>query len=45
MTRQSPASTPEDLCEAIGKLLESGQREYFYQRNSGSISKGFAPIG
>ena len=32
MTRQSPASTPEDLFEAIGTLLEPGQREYFYQR-------------
>jgi hypothetical protein len=32
MTRQSPASTPEDLFEAIAKLLEPGQREYFYQR-------------
>ena len=32
MTRPSPASTPEDLFEAIAKLLEPGQREYFYQR-------------
>lgn len=32
MTRQSPLSDPEDLFEAIAKLLEPGQREYFYQR-------------
>jgi hypothetical protein len=32
MTRPSPASTPEDLFESIAKLLEPGQREYFYQR-------------
>ena len=32
MTRPSPASTPEDLFEAIAELLEPGQREYFYQR-------------
>ncbi len=32
MTRPSPASTPEDLFEAIATLLEPGQREYFYQR-------------
>src|SRR6202166_3254413 len=32
MTRPSSASAPEDLFEAIAKLLEPGQREYFYQR-------------
>src|SRR6266849_3344049 len=32
MTRPSPASPPEDLFDAIAKLLEPGQREYFYQR-------------
>ena len=32
MTRPSPASTPEDLFEAIATLLEPDQREYFYQR-------------
>src|SRR5215831_10054313 len=32
MTRRSPESTPEELFEAIAKLLEPGQREYFYQR-------------
>src|SRR6516225_4136846 len=32
MTRPSPASTPEDLFESIAKLLEPGQRAYFYQR-------------
>jgi hypothetical protein len=32
MTRPSAAFPPEDLFEAIGRLLEPGQREYFYQR-------------
>src|SRR5580704_15883422 len=32
MTRPSPASPPENLFDAIAKLLEPGQREYFYQR-------------
>ena len=32
MTRPSPASTPEDLFEAIASQLEPGQREYFYRR-------------
>src|SRR5271167_637395 len=31
MTRPS-ASAPDDLFDAIAKLLEPGQREYFYQR-------------
>jgi hypothetical protein len=31
MTRPSPASTPEDLFDAIARLLEPGQREHFYQ--------------
>ena len=31
MTR-APASAPEHLFDAIAKLLEPGQREYFYQR-------------
>src|ERR1700694_1835384 len=31
MTRPS-ASAPEDLFDAIAKLLDPGQREYFYQR-------------
>src|SRR5712692_494134 len=32
MTRPSAASAPEDLFDAIARLLEPGQREYFYQR-------------
>src|ERR1700682_9535 len=32
MTRPSSASPPENLFDAIAKLLEPGQREYFYQR-------------
>jgi hypothetical protein len=32
MTRPSSVSAPEELFEAIAKLLEPGQREYFYQR-------------
>ena len=32
MTRPSPASPPEDLFDAIARLLEPGQREHFYQR-------------
>src|SRR5271167_4948781 len=31
MTRPS-ASAPDDLFDAIAKLLDPGQREYFYQR-------------
>src|ERR1700676_2841628 len=31
MTRPS-ASAPDDLFDAIAKLLEPGQREYFYRR-------------
>jgi hypothetical protein len=32
MTRPSSASAPDNLFDAIAKLLEPGQREYFYQR-------------
>lgn len=32
MTPRSPDSPPEDLFEAIARLLEPPQREYFYQR-------------
>src|SRR6202171_3709243 len=32
MTRPSPASPPEDVFDAIAKLLPPGQREYFFQR-------------
>lgn len=32
MTPRSPASAPDDLFEAIARLLEPPQREYFYQR-------------
>jgi hypothetical protein len=32
MMRPSSASAPDDLFDAIAKLLEPGQREYFYQR-------------
>lgn len=32
MTRSTAGSAPEDLFDSIAKLLEPGQREYFYQR-------------
>src|SRR5713226_6309032 len=32
MTRPSHAPPPEDLFGATARLLEPGQREYFYQR-------------
>jgi hypothetical protein len=32
MTRPSSASAPDDLFDAIAKLLDPGQRAYFYQR-------------
>jgi hypothetical protein len=32
MTRPSPTPPPEDLFDAIARLLEPGQREHFYQR-------------
>jgi hypothetical protein len=32
MTRPSSASAPDNLFDAIAKLLDPGQREYFYQR-------------
>lgn len=32
MTRPADPSAPDDLFEAIAKLLEPGQREYFYKR-------------
>jgi hypothetical protein len=32
MTRRDPAAAEDDLFDAIAKLLEPGQREYFYQR-------------
>src|SRR5260370_3074403 len=32
MARPAPASGPEDLFDAIARLVEPGQRAYFYQR-------------
>ena len=32
MTPRDPGAAPDDLFDAIARLLEPGQREYFYQR-------------